>query len=308
VDRNQASVAANLQALLKNCDQPPSPCLEALAAGREVIPTADEAPDDSEGEEAEELRPKASARIVGLQGAVELNGKLVCVQRQVPETGRWEVKLRSGEIKAVKAENLELSSKSKSAQKAEVSSSKKADSGQNQAPGEAIDQKEKKKLEGDDAMSEDDDDDEGAESDDEEDEDDEAELNEQGKEESLPGKHNDNKEGRSQNEEEDDEEDEEEDEEEEDLEFEDEAAKPKAAKRKVGSASGKAKPKRKRLSKKKRKQLAAAAAATSTVSAASATPAAAKAKAKAVPAKSSAPSSSSKGSKKKGVGSFWFKS
>mmetsp|Transcript_11817 Transcript_11817/g.26048 ORF Transcript_11817/g.26048 Transcript_11817/m.26048 type:complete len:736 (+) Transcript_11817:159-2366(+) len=144
--------------------------------------------------------------------------------------------------------------------------------------------------------------------DDEEDEDDEAELNEQGKEESLPGKHNDNKEGRSQNEEEDDEEDEEEDEEEEDLEFEDEAAKPKAAKRKVGSASGKAKPKRKRLSKKKRKQLAAAAAATSTVSAASATPAAAKAKAKAVPAKSSAPSSSSKGSKKKGVGSFWFKS
>jgi methionyl aminopeptidase len=54
-----------------------------------------------------ELQSGVSVRIHGLTGAVELNGLVGICQDKNCETGRWHVKLSSGEVKALKPENLQ---------------------------------------------------------------------------------------------------------------------------------------------------------------------------------------------------------
>jgi len=55
-----------------------------------------------------ELRVGASVRLVGLQAAPELNGKLATCVSWSAQRGRWLVRIEGGEEKNVKAQNLEL--------------------------------------------------------------------------------------------------------------------------------------------------------------------------------------------------------
>ena len=56
------------------------------------------------------LAPGARVRIFGLQSAegLKLNGIEGKLQSLSPETGRWNVILDSGEVKAIKSTNLEV--------------------------------------------------------------------------------------------------------------------------------------------------------------------------------------------------------
>jgi len=59
---------------------------------------------------ADALAPGGIVRLTGLKAAAHLNGELGALERFDAETGRWEVKLRSGDVKAIKAANLEQAS------------------------------------------------------------------------------------------------------------------------------------------------------------------------------------------------------
>lgn len=110
LDKSQAPLAKGLAALLMGCGQPSNASVDALAAGREVTPGCDS--ESSEGEDGQqELRTGAFVRIHGLQGAKELNGMRARARKEVPGAGRWEVVLDSGEVKAVKPENLKVLSR-----------------------------------------------------------------------------------------------------------------------------------------------------------------------------------------------------
>lgn len=54
-----------------------------------------------------ELRPGVEVAIHGLKGAAELNGKSGKVETWDADKGRWTVRLPSGELKALKPENLQ---------------------------------------------------------------------------------------------------------------------------------------------------------------------------------------------------------
>jgi len=54
------------------------------------------------------VRPGAYVRLQGLQGAAHLNGKVGICEKMDAQGGRWKVRLDTGELKALKPENLAL--------------------------------------------------------------------------------------------------------------------------------------------------------------------------------------------------------
>lgn len=86
-----------------------SPPARGAGRPREAAPTAglpqEHRPPEPQAQSAA-WAPGAVVRLTGLKAAAQLNGELGRLERFDGSSGRWEVKLREGDSKAIKAENL----------------------------------------------------------------------------------------------------------------------------------------------------------------------------------------------------------
>lgn len=135
--RNLVPLAPGLITILERAGQAVDPNLRELAEGK--APSAENHAEDSDasggdgppaepakrkrqrpdkkgaaataetaGDAPKGFRPGASVLIRGLRAAAELNGQAAQLRSKDGATGRWEVVLKSGAVKAVKEGNLEL--------------------------------------------------------------------------------------------------------------------------------------------------------------------------------------------------------